>query len=139
MSNNAPIGVSSNVPVDVNGRGLWPLWFKNQVWRQKVEEQTVRKALDIPDNDMNIKTTTNSGIGAAGAVGIAAAAGLPGLALAAASIFGGSSTPTPTPPATPPVQPPAAVSPADSSYDVLFYDKDGNQIVVPHVSQRKAD
>lgn len=134
---DAPNGVSANVPSDVNGRGIWPLWFKNQEWKQRIEEQAVRKALDIPANDLQITNNTQSGIGTAGTVGLVAAAGLPGLALAAASIFGGSSTPTP--PATPPAQPPAAVSPADSSYDVLFYDKDGNQIDVPHVSQRKAD
>lgn len=36
-------------------------------------------------------------------------------------------------------EPPAAVAPADSAYDVLFFDKDGNPIHVPHISQRSAE
>lgn len=35
--------------------------------------------------------------------------------------------------------PPSAASPADSEYEVLFFDRDGNPITVPHISTRKPE
>jgi hypothetical protein len=126
-----PIDTSVDAPKDVNGRSIWPNWANQQEWQNKLHEQAVRKALDIPSDDMQI-VQNKTGIGTAGAVGIAAAAGIPSAltagALALSLMGGGSEAPqAPEPPAI-----------SDSEYQVLFYDKDGNPIVVPHISQKDA-
>lgn len=120
---------SADVPADVNRRGIWPLWHRNQEWRDKLSQKLAHKALDIPDDDMNI-TNTKVGIGTAGVIGIATAAGLPGVLLAGYLLFK-DARPEPTAP-----QPSPEVSVPDTEYDVLFYDKDGNPIQVPHISTK---
>ena len=122
---------SADAPSDVNKRGLWPLWHRNQEWRENLSKKLAHKALDITDDDMNI-TQTKVGIGTAGALGIAAAAGLPSMAAVggmAWALLRDKGEPTP-PPTTP------AVDVGDSEYEVLFFDKDGNQISVPHISTK---
>jgi hypothetical protein len=52
------------------------LWQKNQVWRDNLARRAAHKALNIPDEDMQIHSSNQSGIGAAGAVGIAAVCGV---------------------------------------------------------------
>lgn len=124
----APIDTSADAPRDVNGRSVWPNWANQQEWQNKLHEQAVRKALDIPSDDMNI-VQNKTGIGTAGAIGIAAAAGVPSALAAAAlaySMAGGS-------PEVPTAPPQAAVT--DSEYDVRFYDANGNLIPVEHISQ----
>ena len=126
-----PIDTSADAPKDVNGRSIWPNWANQQEWQNKLHEQAVRKALDIPSDDMNI-VQNKTGIGTAGAIGIAAAAGIPSALTAGAlalSLMGGSGEAPQSP------EPPAI---SDSEYQVLFYDKDGNPIVVPHISQKDA-
>lgn len=125
-----PKGVSADTPSDVNQRGIWPLWTRQQEWRQKLERKATHKALDIPDDDMNI-TNTKTGISTGGAIGIAAAAGIP--SLAAAAILGFALLKDKS-------EPPKAVDPVtvnDTEYEVLFYDKDGNPISVPHISTKQ--
>lgn len=127
-----PIDTSVDAPKDVNGRSIWPNWANQQEWQNKLHEQAVRKALDIPSDDMQI-VQNKTGIGTAGAVGIAAAAGIPSALTAGAlalSLMGGSGE-APQPP------PPTSVS--DSEYTVRFFDKDGNLIEVPHISQLQGD
>jgi hypothetical protein len=126
-----PLDTSADAPKDVNGRSIWPNWANQQEWQNKLHEQAVRKALDIPSDDMNI-VQNKTGIGTAGAIGIAAAAGIPSALTAGAlalSLMGGSGEAPQSP------EPPAI---SDSEYQVLFYDKDGNPIVVPHISQKDA-
>ncbi len=125
-----PIDTAADVPKDVNGRSIWPNWASQQEWQNKLHEQAVRKALDIPSDDMNI-VQNKSGIGTAGAIGIAAAAGVPSALAAAAlaySMAGGTSE-------APAPQPSPAASVSDSEYDVRFYDANGNLIPVEHISQ----
>lgn len=63
---------------------IWKRWGKWMDWECKVAEQATRKALDLPNDDMNINVDkSRKGIGALGAAGIALAASLiPGGALA---------------------------------------------------------
>lgn len=126
---------SSDTPADVHLPWLWARWGRNQTWRDKLAKKAAHKSLDIPEDDMNINNT-RTGIGTAGMIGIAAAAGLPGIITAALLGYSTLKQPAaaaPTPPVVPVVQQP----PVDSAYDVLFYDKDGNPITVPNISQRK--
>ena len=138
---DAPIDTSADTPKDVNGRSIWPFWARNAEWREKVNEQMVRKSLDLPSDDVNI-TQNKSGITTGGAVALAAAAGVPSTLAAgimgASMLFGGNGN-TANSSAEVVTQPQAAVAPvnpADSEYEVRFYDKDGNPIVVPHISTR---
>lgn len=124
-----PIDTAADTPKDVNGRSIWPNWANQQEWQNKLHEQAVRKALDIPSDDMNI-VQNKSGISTAGAVGIAAAAGVPS-ALAAAALAYSMAGNTPEAP----VAQPQAVSVSDTEYDVRFYDANGNLIPVEHISQ----
>lgn len=126
-----PKDASADTPADMNPRGLWPLWFKQQEWRQKLERKATHKALDIPDDDMNI-TQTKVGIGTAGALGIAAAAGLPSMAAVGVLAWAllrdkGEPTPPPTPP---------AVDVADTEYEVRFFNAKGELIDIPHISTK---
>lgn len=75
--------------------------------RSKLGLQAARKALDIADDDMNINAS-KSGIGAAGAAGIALAAGLPSALIAALMLLKSPVVPTQSVSVTQP----AAVAPA---------------------------
>jgi hypothetical protein len=113
---------------EVNKQTLYGNFQKHEDRRAKFVAKVAHKAADVAmDDDVNI-TNTRTGIGTAGAIGIGAAAGIPGIITALALMFGGRDSPQPQAPAQ-------QVSPGDSEYDVLFYDKDGNLIPV----QRKAN
>lgn len=131
-----PIDTSADVPKDVNGRSIWPNWANQQEWQNRVHHEAVRKALDLPSDDMQI-VQNKSGIGTAGAIGIAAAAGVPAAVAAAAMAYSmaGGNGELPIPPSPTPIVAPADL--ADSEYEIRFYDKDGNAIPVPHVSELK--
>lgn len=113
---------------------LWPHWLRSQEWRQSLERKATHKALDIPDDDMQIKvdkSNSNNGIGALGAIGIAAAASaVPGGALLyqAMQQTGADKAVIQTVAPAVPGQP---QQPGKAEFDILFYDKDGNQIAVP--------
>lgn len=111
-------------------QSIWRRWGRHQDWAQKVEEQAVRKALDIPDNDLNIdasKTQTGAGTGALAAAALAG--GFPATILAVALGIGAMRGPSTT---TSPMQ--SAVP--DSEYEVRFYDKDGKLIDVPRLPKK---
>lgn len=121
---------SADVPADVNKRGLWPLWLRNQEWREELSRKAAHKSLDIPEDEMNI-INTKTGIGTWGAMGIAAAAGLPGLAAAGVLAFALLKDRDDAPP--------ASMDVGDSEYEVLFYDRDGNPISIPHISTKASE
>lgn len=67
---------------EVNKDELWGRYQKHQDAQNKLALQVAHKALDEPQDDMNIKadrTNITNGIGTLGALGIAAASGLLGL------------------------------------------------------------
>lgn len=117
---------------DVRMGYLWPRWGKNQAWKDRLYKAAAHKSLDIPE-DMNI-SNTKTGIGALGAVGIAAAAGIP--SAIAAGILGYAMMGKPDVAANQPSHP-SASEPGMSDYEILFYDKDGQPIRVDHISKKQ--
>lgn len=90
---------------------LYGNYREGEVWRQTLGRKATYKALDIPDDDVNINARTDnsrSGIGALGAVGIAAVSG--GLPLLGWLL---GAFDRPDSPAPLPDPPPAVVKPAD--------------------------
>ena len=85
---------SSHVPVDDEIKPWWHLWKKNQEWQDDVSEEAVRKTLDLPKRRMRI-SSTKSGVGPLGVIGVALAAGLPS-ALIAWSLLKTPATPAPS-------------------------------------------
>ena len=106
---------------------LYGRYMDAEDWRQKLHKKLTHKSLDIPEDDDVHVDNSKTGLGwkelAVLGATIVAASGI--------YIFSPSSKDTQTP-----VQPPAQQSPIDSEYEVLFYDKDGNQITVPHISTK---
>lgn len=113
---------------EVNKNFLYGRYNKSEDRRAHFLNKVAHKAADLAlDDDVNI-TANRTGIGTAGAVGIAAACGIPGLVTALALMFGGKGEQSPVVPS----------SPADSEYDVRFYDKDGNLIPVERLPRQLA-
>lgn len=103
---------------------IWKRWGAHQDWVEQLQKKATHKALDIPDDDMQIvnASKTTNGAGGVGLMAAALAGGIPATVLAAMlglSAMKGSPESTPAQP------------PVDSAYDVLFYDKDGKLIDVP--------
>lgn len=99
----------------------YDLWEASQQWRQNAYRKAVHKALDIPEDDVNINT--NSGMGwkellVGGVVMLATIGGMGWLL-------------KDNPPLVPPLPPPPAnTAVLDSAYDVLFFDAEGNPISI---------
>ena len=89
---------------------------KAAAWRQDLYRRFLHKSLDIAEEDMNITTTTGMGWKELAVGAVVMLAGLGGLAWFM----------KPHPPVAPP-----SVSVADTAYDVLFFDVDGNPISIP--------
>ena len=100
---------------------LGPSAHQSVMADQRLNRKIVATSLDLPWNEDEMDVRVNKGIGAGGAIGIALAAGLPGLV--AVGLMSGVLDKF--------TKPPAAVSPADSEYDVRFYDADGKLINIP--------
>ena len=47
---------SKDTPSDVHAATIYPRWTANAIWRDKLAEKATKKALDIPDDDVNINT-----------------------------------------------------------------------------------
>lgn len=118
---------TSTAAQEVDKKFLYGKFQAAEDKRARFVERVAHKAADMAiEDDVNIQNT-KTGIGTGGAIGIAAAAGLPGLV--AAAILGHGLLNKPqiiTQPA-----PPAASQPVEQKFDVLFFDKDGNKIDVP--------
>jgi hypothetical protein len=96
--------------------------------RQKRADRLFHWSLDMPpgEDDVDVRVNKQSGLSWKELV-VIAGAGLGGFAL----LTRDDSAPAPTP-----VVQPASGGPVDSDYDVRFYDKDGNLIDVPHISEK---
>jgi hypothetical protein len=100
--------------------------------RRNFQEKIAYKAADIamdPEDDVYVEAN-RTGIGPAGLAGVAAAIGIPSLASIGILAYALMNQQ----PATPSPQPTAPVVDHEAKFDVLFYDKDGNQITVPRYS-----
>lgn len=73
MSESQP---TSGLPPGSDVKPWWQLWESNQRWQDKLARRATHKALDIPDDDMQIRTSKR-GIGAAGLIGALMVATLP--------------------------------------------------------------
>lgn len=125
---NARDSAATDAPQDINKASLYGEWLRNMRWRDDLHKKAAFKSMDIPGEEMinAPKTSTNIGvtwkeIAAAGVLGLG------GWWVAQ------QATKPETPPVVPAVQ---QAGPVDSEYDVIFYDKDGNKIDVPHISKR---
>jgi hypothetical protein len=109
---------------EVNKKALYGRYQKSEDDRALFAKKVAYKAADMAlDDEVNI-TSTKTGIGTAGAIGIGAAAGLPGIITALALIFGGKDAPAPQAP----VQ---QAGPIDSEYEIRFFNDKGELIDVP--------
>lgn len=101
--------------------------------KEKLALRAAHKALDIPDDDMNInaqRTQTNHGISTMGAIGIAIAAGLPTVLLAALMYFRGG-VPTPATPAPTPAIQDAAPKKVEWDVELKWNGKEWTKKVTP--------
>lgn len=115
-SNNS----STDEVIDKNK--LWGWWYKDKQWQSDLHRKASHKALDIPEEMGDITSTTSTQTG----MGWKELVALGGLGLGGLYVMNDGKKEYVTPPPTP-----AATAPADSEYEVRFYDKDGNQITVP--------
>ncbi len=120
---------------DSSKSSIWQRWARRQDWTDELQRKAVHKALDIPDDDMQIVNASKTNTGASGGAVTAAAlaGGIPATVLAA--MLGFNAMRGSQPQATTPAAPATAAVP-DSAYDVIFYDKDGNTITVPRATQK---
>lgn len=105
-------------------KALYGEFLRGETWKRNLQKKLSHKALDIAEaEDVNLSVNKSTGIGAAGLIAAVAAATLGPTILAGAILLKGD-------------RPAGQASPADSNYKVLFYDKDGNPIQVPHISAK---
>ena len=90
--------LSNDAPSDVS-KQHWSIFNMNAIWRDKLARRATYKALDIPEDDVNIATSHKSGMGWKELAVIGATG------LGAAGIYGVASKPE--------TNPPAAVAPAN--------------------------
>jgi len=130
--NTTAKGVSTDVPSDIDKRAMFPLWYRNQEWRDDLHKKCTHKALDmLNDDEMNF-TQTKTGASNSTVVGVAAAAGVPTALLAAMLVW--NMTRDDASQAAPPAAMPVVSGPIDSEYNVRFYNAKGELIEVPHIS-----
>lgn len=111
---------------------LYPEWQRHSREKNNLYLKAVHKALDLPeDEEMNVTT----GMSGKAVALIAAAAGLgPAAALfALLPALMGDRNEKPAAPEKP-VPVVGSADPADSEYEIRFYDSDGNLINVPQKS-----
>ena len=103
---------------------LYGEFQRGQRWRDRLAAKLAHKAVDIPeDEDVNLNVQNSHGTGWKELVAIA------GLLFCGGWLAKNAFKP----PAVPPAVPPAATSPADSEYEVRFYDAQGQLIEIPRL------
>lgn len=112
---------TADTPSDVQRGYIWPRWGRNQAWRDKVQEQMIRKSLDIPENDMQVHQSTKNGMGWKELAVIGALVG--GAGYAGKTLATSSATATSTPAAVAPAEPSGK-----ASGTIRFFTEDGATI-----------
>ena len=97
---------------------LYGRYQKHEDSRNRLGIKTAHKALDIPEDDMNIDVRNGFGWKE-----LLVGGGLAAAVVAVMSYLQKPDTPQKLPP-----PPPAAASPTDAAYDVRFYDAQGNEV-----------
>jgi hypothetical protein len=122
---------SSSINSEPDKNSLWGWWREGNAWQPQLHKRASYKALDIPEEmgDIQANKSIVSGIGWKELA-----------VLGALGIGGYQVTQNNTNTATPPPAPPAAVAGElpDSEYEVRFFDRNGNPIDVPNISQFRA-
>lgn len=146
--NSSAASASAEAPADLDNENLWGWWREQKKWQSDLHRKAAYKSLNIPEDDPTInaqRTTnvTNSGLGKLGTAAVIGASMLGGAGAVPIAYYALERL-TDRPAAVAPVEPTAAAPPVypdapDTEYDVLFYDKDGNPIAVPHISTRPKD
>jgi len=106
---------SSQTASSIDKQFLYGRYQAGEDRRTKLALKMAHKALDIPDDEMNIdarKYERKTGLGALGLAGVALASGAAPLALAAAMWFGGRAKPPVAPPVAVPAEKPMQPAPA---------------------------
>ena len=110
--------MNENIP---DKKYLYGRYMAHENWTQRLHRKLAHKSLDIPEDDDVYVDNSQKGM-TWKELAVLAALGLGGAGAYAYS------------------QKAVVVKPevevADSEYDVLFYDKDGNEISVPHISTK---
>ena len=108
-------------------------WLNSIEKNQKIYRDAVKKTYGLPADDMQFSNSSTSGMGwkELSVIGL----------IALALIFGSqwmnrSPVNVQQQTQTPAAAPTQTKAPTDSEYMVRFYDKDGNPIDVPHISQK---
>lgn len=112
----------------LNKDALFGEWLSSNRWRQTLARKATYKALDIPDEDVEINAQ-RTGIGPGGVAAIVAAATLGPLGMAGISLLSEMTDQPPVPPVAP--QPAPVVSAADANFEIRFFDADGKLIDIP--------
>lgn len=107
---------------------LWSEWLRSSRWQSDLARKATHKALDIPDEDVEINAQ-RIGMSAGGVAAIAAAAGLGPIGMVGLGLMSGLFNHQPPAAVTPP--PAEQSQPQDSEYDIRFFDSDGKLIEVP--------
>jgi len=128
-SNLRTLSLGDDMPdVEPNKDHLYGRYQRQEDWRNNLHRKVAHKSLDIPETeDVNVDNSRH-GIGMKELIAIGAMVIGGPLAYAAFTQF---MKPEPE------QKPPVSVGPVDSEYEVIFYDKDGNKISVPHISKRE--
>lgn len=119
---------SQDTPQDVDKRALYGWWFKHSAWRDDLDKRMAHKALDIPETEDMQNVGNRNGMTWRELLAIGA------LLLAGGGMYQYFNHEThQAAPATAPVP---SGGPADSEYEIRFYDADGRLVPVPHITQR---
>lgn len=87
MSESKSTSTSPEEVVPGSGVNIsWPRWAKRSDWQDNLAKSATHKALDIPEDDMQIHAN-KTGISGKAAIGIALATGLPVAGLAAMMLW----------------------------------------------------
>lgn len=106
---------------------LYGRYQQHEDWRDGLHRRVAHKSLDIPElEDVHVN---NSRTGLGWKELLAVGAIVAGVPWAASLLHIGEKASS-----QPEIQNPSF--PADSEYEVLFFDKDGNRINVPHISTK---
>lgn len=101
----------------VDPKELYPTYYRAMERNNQLQDDITRKALDVPRQD-DMQVTTNKGMSGWALVTLLLGGG--GI-LSAAALVGASMLRQPAPP----------TQPADSAYEVQFFDQHGDPIYVP--------
>jgi hypothetical protein len=124
---------TSDTPADVHLPWFWTLWRRNQAWRDNLARRATHKALDIPEDDMQISVRQGMGWKELAVVALLTAGGVAG----GMYLADRRDAPTAVPPVQAPAPPPTAQAfePVRGSIRFWVEDKAGTTQLGEHKVQ----